>query len=411
MHELHDPAEHIRVGVRRHAVAEVEDVAGRSGAGPQHPTYAVGEHGPRRAEQRGVEIALHRVRRTDPGRCLGQRQPPVDPDHVRTGGRHRPEQLAGADPEVDGRHAEPADALQHGGRVRLDVAQVVLGAQRPGPGVEQLDGSGTGGHLHLQEGAGQFGEPPTQLVPEVGPGDHQRLGPGVVPARSALDQIAGQRERCAGETDQRDGPQLGHGEPDRLGDEAQLTGRRSPELIEVGSGPDRSLDHRPGAGDDLDADSGGRQRNHDVGVEHGGVDPVPADRLQRDLGDQLGPAAAVQHRHAPSQRPVLRQRAARLAHEPDRYLVVEMSLPAGSEEHGRRLLPVGTEMPRRPDGTARSELTSRRRPPPSSRSSSSPTASDPPARRAAVAGQLKTTLVGWERNRTLHQHRPPSGVL
>ena len=44
---------------------------------------------------------------------------------------------------------------------------------------------------------------------------------------------------------------------------------------------------------------------------------MAADRLQRHLGTELGIADDVEEAVALAERPVLRQRAARLAHEPD----------------------------------------------------------------------------------------------
>ena len=88
-------------------------------------------------------------------------------------------------------------------------------------------------------------------------------------------------------------------------------------------------DDRPDAGLDLDVDPGHDQRQHDVGEEDRGVHPVPADRLQGDLGDQVRVLAGLEHRRPGAQRPVLRQRPAGLAHEPDRG-------PAHRAGRGRR---------------------------------------------------------------------------
>src|SRR5690606_18647548 len=56
----------------------------------------------------------------------------------------------------------------------------------------------------------------------------------------------------------------------------------------------------------------------DVAEEDGRVDAVPAHRLEGDLGDEVGGPARLQHRHTLPDLPVLRQRAAGLAHEPHR---------------------------------------------------------------------------------------------
>ena len=62
---------------------------------------------------------------------------------------------------------------------------------------------------------------------------------------------------------------------------------------DVGGGADRVLDDRPDVGHDVQRDARRPQRHHDVGEQDGGVDAVPAHRLQRDLADQLGVEAGV----------------------------------------------------------------------------------------------------------------------
>ena len=78
-------------------------------------------------------------------------------------------------------------------------------------------------------------------------------------------------------------------------------------------------DHRPDVGHDVEVDARRAQRHDDVGEQDGGVDAVAADRLQGDLGDQLGVEAGLHHRVLGPQRPVLGQRTAGLPHEPHRH--------------------------------------------------------------------------------------------
>ena len=106
---------------------------------------------------------------------------------------------------------------------------------------------------------------------------------------------------------------------DRLGDEADVRPASSAaDRVDVVHRRDRLRDHRADPGLDVEVDAGGVQRHHDVGEEDRRVDPVPAHRLQGDLGDQVGRAAGLEHRHVGPDRPVLRQRPPGLAHEPDR---------------------------------------------------------------------------------------------
>ena len=265
------------------------------------------EHRPRGRQQRGVEIALHRVRRSDPAARLGQRHPPVDPDHLRTGLAHQAEEFGGADAEMDPRYAGRRHGGQGAGRVRLGVAGVVRGAQAAGPRIEELHDRGARGDLHLQEGRGDVGEPGAQGVPQSRLAHHQRLRRRVVFAGTAFDQIAGQRERSPGESDQRRLPQLGDQQADRITDVAEVGGIQRLQLVQVLDPTDRSADHRTASGHDVKVDLGRLQRHHDVGVENRGVHAVATDRLQSDLGDEVGPHAAVQHGDALPGGPVLRQ--------------------------------------------------------------------------------------------------------
>ena len=57
---------------------------------------------------------------------------------------------------------------------------------------------------------------------------------------------------------------------------------------------------------------------HDVGEHHRRVDAVAADRLERHLGAELGLPADLEEAVALADLAVLGQRAAGLAHEPDR---------------------------------------------------------------------------------------------
>ncbi len=110
--------------------------------------------------------------------------------------------------------------------------------------------------------------------------------------------------------------QLGDQRPRGRGDVRDVGGDELAQHVQVGRRADRLLDDRADAGDDVDPDPDGHQRHHDVGEEDGGVDAVPAHRLQRDLGDELRVAARIEHRVAGAQCPVFGQRAPGLAHEP-----------------------------------------------------------------------------------------------
>ena len=160
-------------------------------------------------EQRGVEVALHRPR---PGRA-GAPPRPAAPASRRRRRRRRPCASTASSSPVPTpkwmRGTRAGQRLEHRSAVRQHELLVVGQRQRAGPRVEQLDRRGAGLDLHLQELAGDVGQPAEQRVPQLGLAVHERLGAGVVLRRAALDQVARQRERRAGEADQRRRAELG----------------------------------------------------------------------------------------------------------------------------------------------------------------------------------------------------------
>ncbi len=213
--------------------------------------------------------------------------------------------------------ARPASG---GGAVRQDEPPVVGLGQRAGPRVEQLDRPGAGVDLHVQERAGDGGQPAGKVVPEVGPAQHEGLRAGEGAGRAALDQVARQGERRPGEADQRRTPEFGDEQParpPRWARRPRRPARRSASIwpwVRIGSAKTGPVPATMST-----VDSGRRQRDDDVGEQDGRVDPVPAYRLHGDLGDQIGGPAGLQHRHPSPHRVVLRQRSTGLPHEPDRH--------------------------------------------------------------------------------------------
>ena len=89
-----------------------------------------------------------------------------------------------------------------------------------------------------------------------------------------------------------------------------------PQPLDVRQRPHGLLDHRPDALDEVDVEAHPDDRRHDVREHHGRVHLVPADGLQRHLGAELGRVRDLPERVPLAERAVLRQRAARLPHEP-----------------------------------------------------------------------------------------------
>ena len=143
---------------------------------------------------------------------------------------------------------------------------------------------------------------------------HERLGARVVPRRAALDQVAGQRERRPGEPDQRGAAQLAgpaSGRPGRRTRPGPGRARGSAATsapVRTGAattGPTPATMSRstPAA---LSGTMMSREQDRRV-------HPVPAYRLEGDLGDQVRPGAGVEHadpgphaRYSGSDRPAWR---------------------------------------------------------------------------------------------------------
>src|SRR6185295_2616672 len=84
---------------------------------------------------------------------------------------------------------------------------------------------------------------------------------------------------------------------------------------------------------DVDAEADGVRRHDDVAVEHGGVDAVPAYRLQRQFGGELRLFDRVENAAVAAPSPILGKAAPGLAHEPHRG--VRRPLTVGCKDEWR----------------------------------------------------------------------------
>ena len=147
---------------------------------------------------------------------------------------------------------------------------------------------------------------------------HEALGAEELPRRTALDEVGREREGRAGEADQ--GHAVGErllDEPHRLEDERhRLVHRHGSEPLHVFRAPDRTVDVRPVAPGELEADAEGLEHEQDVGEEDRGIDAEPVHRLERHLGGGLGILAELEEAAAGPDGAVLGHVAPGLAHEP-----------------------------------------------------------------------------------------------
>ena len=140
----------------------------------------------------------------------------------------------------------------------------------------------------------------------------QRLGVAVVAARPALDQIAGDGERRAGEGQERHvGGEFRGEQADGVDDVVDVVDGERAEAVEVGPAAQRPLGDGTGAGRDVDPEPHGVRRHDDVAEQHGRVDAVAPDRLERDLRRHVRALDRVEDRTLAADGPVLGQRSAR----------------------------------------------------------------------------------------------------
>ena len=129
------------------------------------------------------------------------------PSTCRPGGAHRLEQVVAADAEVDAGHTGMACGERGEDRCRVGQHEAVV----VGRGSARRPRSRTAGtprapwsSWRVDGGRRRAGPGVHHVVPQHRVGVHQRLGVLVGAARPALDQVAGDGERGAGEGEQRD---------------------------------------------------------------------------------------------------------------------------------------------------------------------------------------------------------------
>ena len=131
-------------------------------------------------------------------------------------------------------------------------------------------------------------------------------------AALALQHVGGHRPGRAGEPDQRGvaGAELreqAHGSPNTGLDRCQGGRVECRQRGDIRSRSNRVIEDRPGAGDDVHTHTGQPKRNNDVAEEYGGVNAVPAHRLNGDLRGQRRVKTRVEHAVPDSKLAVLGQ--------------------------------------------------------------------------------------------------------
>ena len=307
----------VGVGRWQHAVTEVEHVAGPPVVLGEDPPGGLLDTFPRPQEQHRVQVALYGPV-ADLAAPLGQRDPPVEADHVTARGCLELQNAGRADAEVDRWHAQLANPLEQAPHRRPQPQLVIQRAQAADPGVEHLDGLGARLDLCPQIADGRVHEDVQEARPCLGLPVHQPLGLDEVAGRPTLHEVAGERERRPGEADQGN-RRLGTDQPDRL--EQRCDGGLRLEGAERGhvvGRANRPLDDRADALANVEIHAQSGERRGDIREQDRRVHAQAADRLERDLGAQGRVPRDLQQRGSLPDPAVLGQRTPGLAHEPDR---------------------------------------------------------------------------------------------
>ena len=201
------------------------------------------EFGKRREERHRIEIALNGGAVADVHPGLVDVDAPVDAHDVAAGGVQFLEKAGGAGAEVDHRDAGGADALDQGAGVGRGEADVIVGAERAHPAIEDLDGAGAGGHLQMREGREHVDDLAHEAAPQGLVAVHEALGADEIARGAAFDHVAGHGEGRAHEAD--DGDLAGEGADhvlNGLAHVAEVVGVGGGERIDVVGGADGIVD-------------------------------------------------------------------------------------------------------------------------------------------------------------------------
>jgi len=206
--------------------------------------------------------------------------------------------------------------------------------QDPAPGVEDHQRLGARSDLRIEivrRRSRQLAEQPVQRLRIT---VEKRLGLREVAAAAALDHVGRDRPGRACEADERCAARkFAADQRHRIHHEAQLpAGVGHRERIDISRAAHRPLDARPFALLEREPDAHRLRDHQDVREEYRGVERIARKRLQRHLagelrvGRQAKEAACLCARRA-----VLREVAARLAHEPHRRTIHRLARQRAQE--------------------------------------------------------------------------------
>ena len=209
-------------------------------------------------------------------------------------------------------------------------------AERPGPGVEQLEHRRPALRLEPQVVDRHVRQAAEEQVKGARVPVDEPLGLHVLPGRPSLNEVSREGERSAREPDDRALQFLLQEPLDRSADERDRGARvEVGQRLHVRTRADRVPDDGTEARVDRELDPEPRERQRDVREHDPGVDIVPPDRLEGDLRRQLWSARDLEDRVRFPELPVAGQMAPGLPHDPDRASCP--SVPRAGRAQGARV--------------------------------------------------------------------------
>ena len=154
-------------------------------------------------------------------------------------------------------------------------------------------------HLSVEVYGGGVDEPAHQRVPRAGIGIHERLGLVVMTPAAPFNRVARQRERRAGEANQR------HRRTQRRADRTdgvkdvlqRLRVQHRRDAVDVGGGANRVVNHRSFALGEFQVEPQRLENQQNVREQNRGVDIEDLGRFDRHLRGQRGVFTEIEERH------------------------------------------------------------------------------------------------------------------
>ena len=319
--------------VGQHAVAEIADVAVAFSVAGEDRSHLVADRLGWGVECGGVHISLqgHAVAGDASGGV--ERDRPIHANDIGSAIRHAVEPGHSAFGKINHGNARAFDFGDDPADGREGEFLEACRIEDSRPRIENLDRLRAGVHLRAAVVDYDIGDFFDKHAKEVGTGEAPFFGVLESFRAAALDHVGGEGPWRPGEADERHPVgKVTADFADRLHHEAEVLVRlHGPEGLQRGFVAERRGKLRPLALAEVEFHSHGLGDHENVRKENGGIHSEDVDRLEGDLGREVGPFIHFGKRVVFPDGAVFGQVAARLAHDPNRRALHGLAV-AGAEE-------------------------------------------------------------------------------